>query len=119
MVIEGEVLNDFLRFVGVLIAEFATGNAVNLALKMKRDMIIKKLDLKPTIDAMMRKIAATTSRFNRDAVMKENILDNGWVVYSDVVVRSSDAILVFVVTASRYIGDAAVEKFLSNIGVGL
>ncbi|GJZ41460.1 hypothetical protein Tco_0588346 [Tanacetum coccineum] len=29
---------------------------VNLALKMKRDMIIKNLDLKPTIDAMMRDI---------------------------------------------------------------
>ncbi|GJT02148.1 hypothetical protein Tco_0823317 [Tanacetum coccineum] len=30
----------------------------------------------------------------------------GWVVYSDAVVRSSDAVLVFVVTASRCIGDA-------------
>ncbi|GJY62254.1 hypothetical protein Tco_0462911 [Tanacetum coccineum] len=30
----------------------------------------------------------------------------GWVVYSDVVMRSSNAVLVFVVTASRYIGDA-------------
>ncbi|GJQ96985.1 retrovirus-related pol polyprotein from transposon TNT 1-94 [Tanacetum coccineum] len=30
----------------------------------------------------------------------------GWVVYSDAVVRSSIAVLVFVVTASRYIGDA-------------
>nr|GEX95260.1 hypothetical protein [Tanacetum cinerariifolium] len=29
-------------------------SAVNLALKMKRDMIIKNLDLKPMIDAMMR-----------------------------------------------------------------
>ncbi|GJX01884.1 hypothetical protein Tco_0185797 [Tanacetum coccineum] len=54
MVIEGEVLNDFLGFVGILIAEFAAGGAVNLALKMKGDMIIKNLDLKPTIDAMMR-----------------------------------------------------------------
>nr|GEZ12957.1 hypothetical protein [Tanacetum cinerariifolium] len=33
---------------------FATGGAVNLAFKMKGDMIIKDLDLKPTIDAMMR-----------------------------------------------------------------
>ncbi|GJR55216.1 hypothetical protein Tco_1405737 [Tanacetum coccineum] len=41
MVVEGEVLNDFPRFVGVLIAEFAAGGAVNLALKMKGDMIIK------------------------------------------------------------------------------
>ncbi|GKD35171.1 hypothetical protein Tco_1250680, partial [Tanacetum coccineum] len=54
MVVEGEVLNDFPRFVGILIAEFATGGAVNLALKMKGDMIIKNLDLKPMIDAVMR-----------------------------------------------------------------
>ncbi|GKE57897.1 hypothetical protein Tco_1497082 [Tanacetum coccineum] len=54
MVVEGEVLNDFPRFVGILIAEFAAGGAVNLTLKMKGDMIIKNLDLKPTIDAMMR-----------------------------------------------------------------
>ncbi|GJZ55613.1 hypothetical protein Tco_0610806 [Tanacetum coccineum] len=54
MVVEGEVLNDFPRFVGVLIADFSAGGVVNLALKMKRDMIIKNLDLKPMIDAMMR-----------------------------------------------------------------
>ncbi|GJS89474.1 hypothetical protein Tco_0772110 [Tanacetum coccineum] len=54
MVIEGEVLNDFPGFVGILIVEFAAGGVVNLALKMKGDMIIKKIDLKPTIDAMMR-----------------------------------------------------------------
>ncbi|GKA13504.1 hypothetical protein Tco_0693150 [Tanacetum coccineum] len=54
MVIEGEVLNDFLRFFGIPIAEFAVDGAVNLALKMKGDMIIKNLDLKPKIDAMMR-----------------------------------------------------------------
>ncbi|GJR03935.1 hypothetical protein Tco_0526919 [Tanacetum coccineum] len=54
MVIEGEVLNDFPRFVGILIAEFADGSAVNLALKMKGDMIVENLDLKPTIDAVMR-----------------------------------------------------------------
>ncbi|GJV75530.1 hypothetical protein Tco_1507114 [Tanacetum coccineum] len=41
---EGEVLNNFPRFVGILIAEFAAGGAVNLALKMKGDMIIKNLD---------------------------------------------------------------------------
>ncbi|GJT87607.1 hypothetical protein Tco_1069324 [Tanacetum coccineum] len=34
--------------------DFSAGSVVNLALKMKRDMIIKNLDLKPTIDAMMR-----------------------------------------------------------------
>ncbi|GKE47785.1 hypothetical protein Tco_1479043 [Tanacetum coccineum] len=43
MVVEGEVLNDFPIFVGVLIVEFATGGAVNLALKMKGDMIIEIL----------------------------------------------------------------------------
>ncbi|GJS63613.1 hypothetical protein Tco_0678177 [Tanacetum coccineum] len=42
MVVEGEVLNDFPRFVGVLIMDFSACGAVNLALKMKRDMIIKK-----------------------------------------------------------------------------
>ncbi|GJR28679.1 retrovirus-related pol polyprotein from transposon TNT 1-94 [Tanacetum coccineum] len=50
----GEVLNDLPRFVGILIAEFATGCTVNLTLKVKGDMIIKKLNSKPTIDAMMR-----------------------------------------------------------------
>ncbi|GJS10123.1 hypothetical protein Tco_0366919 [Tanacetum coccineum] len=54
MVVESEVLNDFLRFVSILISEFAGGDVVNLALEMKGDMIVKKLDLKPTIDAMMR-----------------------------------------------------------------
>ncbi|GKG40007.1 hypothetical protein Tco_0466784, partial [Tanacetum coccineum] len=42
MVLESEDLNDFPRFVGILIAEFAAGGAVNLSLKMKGDMIIKK-----------------------------------------------------------------------------
>ncbi|GJT78974.1 hypothetical protein Tco_1045699 [Tanacetum coccineum] len=46
MVVEGEVLNDSPRFVGILIMEFAAGGAVNFALKMKGDMIIKNLDLK-------------------------------------------------------------------------
>ncbi|GJS32090.1 hypothetical protein Tco_0530472 [Tanacetum coccineum] len=54
MVVEGEVLNNFPRFVAILIAEFSAGGAVNLALKMKGDMIIENLDLKPTINAMMR-----------------------------------------------------------------
>ncbi|GJX19401.1 hypothetical protein Tco_0222078 [Tanacetum coccineum] len=54
MVVEGEVLNDFPRFVGVLIAEFVAGGAVNLTLKMKGDMIVENLDLKPAIDTVMR-----------------------------------------------------------------
>ncbi|GKC57022.1 hypothetical protein Tco_1084620, partial [Tanacetum coccineum] len=53
MVVEGEVLNDFPRLVCVLIAEFSASGAVNLTLKMKGDMIIENLDLKPKIDAMM------------------------------------------------------------------
>ncbi|GJW66033.1 hypothetical protein Tco_0117917 [Tanacetum coccineum] len=54
MLVEGEVLNNFLRFIGILIAEVEVGGAVNLAFKIKGDMIIENLDLKPTIDAMMR-----------------------------------------------------------------
>nr|GEX81806.1 hypothetical protein [Tanacetum cinerariifolium] len=54
VVVESEVLNDFPRFVDILIAEFAAAGTVNLALKMKGDMIIKYLDLKPMIDDMMR-----------------------------------------------------------------
>ncbi|GJS78522.1 hypothetical protein Tco_0728403 [Tanacetum coccineum] len=42
MVVKGKVLNDFPRFVGILIVEFAADGAVNLKLEMKRDMIIKK-----------------------------------------------------------------------------
>nr|GEX31395.1 putative reverse transcriptase domain-containing protein [Tanacetum cinerariifolium] len=60
MVIDGEVLNDFLRFVDILIVEFFAGDAVNFALKMKGDMIIKNLDFKPTIDAMMRDFCIAT-----------------------------------------------------------
>ncbi|GJX95032.1 hypothetical protein Tco_0349618 [Tanacetum coccineum] len=62
MVVEGEVLNNFLRFVSILVAEFATGGAVNLALKMKGDMIIKNLDLQLTINAMMREFLEISLR---------------------------------------------------------
>ncbi|GJZ60239.1 hypothetical protein Tco_0616055 [Tanacetum coccineum] len=41
MVVESKVLNDFPRFFSILIAEVVAGGAVNLVLKMKRDMIIK------------------------------------------------------------------------------
>ncbi|GJX75147.1 hypothetical protein Tco_0313742 [Tanacetum coccineum] len=54
MVVEGKVFNDFPRFIDALIVKFAVGGAFNLALKMKGDMIIENLNLKPTIDAMMR-----------------------------------------------------------------
>nr|GEX97584.1 integrase, catalytic region, zinc finger, CCHC-type, peptidase aspartic, catalytic [Tanacetum cinerariifolium] len=54
MVIEGEVLNDFPRFVDILIAKFAAGGAINLVLKMEGNIIIKNLDLELKIDAMMR-----------------------------------------------------------------
>ncbi|GKE63108.1 hypothetical protein Tco_1513475 [Tanacetum coccineum] len=52
MVIESEVLNDFLIFIGVFITEFAVCGAVNLAVKMKGDMIIENLNLEPVIDAI-------------------------------------------------------------------
>ncbi|GJV92119.1 hypothetical protein Tco_1539932 [Tanacetum coccineum] len=54
MVVKGEVLNNFPRFVSILVAEFAAGGTVNLTFKMKGDMIIENSDLKPMIDAMMR-----------------------------------------------------------------
>ncbi|GJY12091.1 hypothetical protein Tco_0381400 [Tanacetum coccineum] len=53
-VVEVEVLNNFLRFIGILVMDFAVGGAVNLTLKMKGDMIIENLDLQPTINAIMR-----------------------------------------------------------------
>ncbi|GJY69230.1 hypothetical protein Tco_0472212 [Tanacetum coccineum] len=54
MVIKSEILYDFPRFFGVLVAELATGSAVNFTLKMNGDMIIENLDLEPKIDAMVR-----------------------------------------------------------------
>ncbi|GKD78773.1 hypothetical protein Tco_1341394 [Tanacetum coccineum] len=63
MVVKGEVLNNFPRFVSILIAEFAAGDAVNLALKMKGDMIIKNLDLNPTINAMKREFLEVLRSF--------------------------------------------------------
>ncbi|GJU17237.1 hypothetical protein Tco_1145203 [Tanacetum coccineum] len=54
MVVKRKILYDFPIFFGVLIAKFAAGSAVNLTLKMKRDMIIENLDLEPEINAMMR-----------------------------------------------------------------
>ncbi|GJV29242.1 hypothetical protein Tco_1385690 [Tanacetum coccineum] len=71
MVVEGEVLNDFLRFIGVLIAEFAGSGVVNLTLKMKGDMIIKKLDLKPTIDAVMRDFLEVLRSFPMERIEQE------------------------------------------------
>ncbi|GKG09093.1 hypothetical protein Tco_0334925, partial [Tanacetum coccineum] len=41
---ESEVLNDFPRFVGILVTEFAAGGAINFTLKMKGDMIIEDMD---------------------------------------------------------------------------
>nr|GFA81034.1 hypothetical protein [Tanacetum cinerariifolium] len=52
----GEVLYDFPRFFGILIAKLVAGDAVNFTFKMKGDMIVENLDLKPKIDAMMRDI---------------------------------------------------------------
>ncbi|GJZ77673.1 hypothetical protein Tco_0642345 [Tanacetum coccineum] len=61
--VKREILYDFPRFLGFLFAEFATGSAVNLTLKLKRDMIIKNLDLEPKIDAMMREFLDSPSRW--------------------------------------------------------
>ncbi|GKE68252.1 hypothetical protein Tco_1526324, partial [Tanacetum coccineum] len=109
MVVESEVLNDFPRFVGILIAEFAAAGAVNPALKMKGDMIVKKLDLKPTIDAMMRdflypsrwkELSKETSngiRSNRYHVIPYGELDGipvALVARFGVISKSADRILV-------------------------
>nr|GEV20075.1 retrovirus-related Pol polyprotein from transposon TNT 1-94 [Tanacetum cinerariifolium] len=50
----GEILYDFLRFFSAFILKFAAGGTVNLILKVKWDLIVKNLDLKPTIDAITR-----------------------------------------------------------------
>nr|GEV67527.1 hypothetical protein [Tanacetum cinerariifolium] len=54
VVVESKVQNDLPRFIGVLVMKLTVDGVINLAFKVKGDMIIKKLDLKPTIDAMMR-----------------------------------------------------------------
>ncbi|GJW29098.1 hypothetical protein Tco_0045973 [Tanacetum coccineum] len=54
MFIKSEILYDFPRFFGILVAKLATGGVVNLTLKMKRNMIIENLDLEPKINAMVR-----------------------------------------------------------------
>ncbi|GJU75332.1 ribonuclease H-like domain-containing protein [Tanacetum coccineum] len=51
-VVESEILYDFPRFFGVLIAELAVGGAVNFTLKMNGYMIIENLNLESKIDAM-------------------------------------------------------------------
>ncbi|GKA88440.1 hypothetical protein Tco_0810204 [Tanacetum coccineum] len=56
MVVKKEILDDFLRFLGVLIAKLAAGSTINFTFKMNGDMIIENLDLEPKIDAMMRDV---------------------------------------------------------------
>ncbi|GJZ19616.1 hypothetical protein Tco_0556206 [Tanacetum coccineum] len=59
------------------------------------------------LEAKTTDVMASTVFIIRDAIMKENIQDNiGWVVCSDIVMESCDVVLIFVVTASRYICDA-------------
>ncbi|GJX64722.1 hypothetical protein Tco_0299065 [Tanacetum coccineum] len=72
MVVKDEVLNDFSGFVGILIVEFAGGGAVNLKFKMKGDMIIKKLDLKPTINAMVRDFLEVLRSFSVERIKQGN-----------------------------------------------
>ncbi|GJV93827.1 hypothetical protein Tco_1541640 [Tanacetum coccineum] len=58
----GEVLNNFPRFIDILVADFAAGGAVNLALKTKGDMIIINLDLQPTLNATSLTMATRVIR---------------------------------------------------------
>ncbi|GJT75932.1 hypothetical protein Tco_1042657 [Tanacetum coccineum] len=68
MVVKSEILYDFPRFFGVLIAKLAASGAVNITLKMKRATIIEILDLKPKIDAMMREFLKKGSKSDRATV---------------------------------------------------
>nr|GEW46456.1 hypothetical protein [Tanacetum cinerariifolium] len=52
--LENEVLYKCQRFLGVLIMKLTNNDVVNFALKMKRDTIIKNLDMEPKINAVMR-----------------------------------------------------------------
>ncbi|GJY11358.1 hypothetical protein Tco_0379543 [Tanacetum coccineum] len=72
MVVKSEVLNDFPRFFSVLIVKFTAGSAVNLTLKMKGDMVVKKLDLKPKIDAMMMDFLEVLQSFSVERIEQEN-----------------------------------------------
>nr|GEU79654.1 acetyl-coenzyme A synthetase, chloroplastic/glyoxysomal isoform X2 [Tanacetum cinerariifolium] len=83
--LDGDQIQDILRQSDCLdrlreIPWLTTGRLVNGSLCDGIDMVIKNLDLEPKVYAMVRdfleKIAAKVSRFNRDAVVKENILDN-------------------------------------------
>ncbi|GJU11402.1 glucose/ribitol dehydrogenase [Tanacetum coccineum] len=78
MVVEIEVLNDFPRFIGVFIAKFAAGGAVNLTLKMKGDMIIENLDLKPVIGAMMMDFLDPSRRKELSKETSNKILPCGY-----------------------------------------
>nr|GEY42759.1 hypothetical protein [Tanacetum cinerariifolium] len=57
--------------------EFTVGGAVNLALKMKGDMIIKYLNLNPTIDAMIRDFFDPSWWKELSKEMSSKILPNG------------------------------------------
>ncbi|GJT70904.1 hypothetical protein Tco_1030190, partial [Tanacetum coccineum] len=54
MLVKSEILYDFPRFFGVLVAELTATGMVNLTFKMNRDMIIENLDLEPKINAIER-----------------------------------------------------------------
>ncbi|GJR56114.1 hypothetical protein Tco_1406635 [Tanacetum coccineum] len=54
VVIEGEVLYKFRRFLGALVTKLSTCGVVNFTLKRVRDIIIENLDLESKIYAMMR-----------------------------------------------------------------
>nr|GEW55236.1 hypothetical protein [Tanacetum cinerariifolium] len=77
MVVKSEILYDFPRFFGVLIANLAIGSAVSLTLKMKRDMIIENLDLEPKIDAMTRDFSNPSRWKELSKEMGSEILPSG------------------------------------------
>ncbi|GKB37069.1 hypothetical protein Tco_0882011, partial [Tanacetum coccineum] len=56
MIVKSKILYDLPGFLSVLIAKLAASGAVNFTIKMKRDMIVENLDLKPKINAIMRDI---------------------------------------------------------------
>ncbi|GKB73038.1 hypothetical protein Tco_0934450 [Tanacetum coccineum] len=73
-VVESEILYDFPRFFGVLIAELAVGGAVNFTLKMNGYMIIENLNLESKIDAMF----SSPSRWKKlSKEMSSEILPSG------------------------------------------
>ncbi|GJW68718.1 hypothetical protein Tco_0123142 [Tanacetum coccineum] len=78
MVVKNEILNDFPRFLGVLITNLVADSVVNFTFEMNGDMFKENLDLEPKIDAMMRDFLKSPSRW--EELSKEtssNMLPSG------------------------------------------